>query len=79
MSQGDELKLQGEAAANLEREQGTEGGQKREHAEDGLAVAPETLHLPGFWNFEQTQWQLAAHRVQRVLDLVTVALERDPV
>jgi hypothetical protein len=32
MSQGDEFKFQRGAAAHPEREQGTEGGQKREHA-----------------------------------------------
>ena len=26
-------------------EKGTEGGQKREHADDGMTAAPETLHL----------------------------------
>ena len=51
MSQGDEFELQREAAAHPEREQGTEGGQKREHADDGMAVAPETLHLLGFLEF----------------------------
>ena len=45
MSQGDEFELQGEAATNPEREQGTEGGQKREHADDGVAVAPENSML----------------------------------
>ena len=51
MSQGDELELQGEATANPEREQGTKVGQKREHADDGMAAAPETLHLLGFLEF----------------------------
>ena len=32
MSQGDEFEFQGEATTNPERKQGTEGGQKREHA-----------------------------------------------
>jgi hypothetical protein len=32
MSQGDELKLQGGAAANAEREQGNEGGKNCDHA-----------------------------------------------
>ena len=40
MSQGDELELQGEATTNPEREQGTEGGKKRERANDGMVVAP---------------------------------------
>ena len=51
MSQGDELELQGEATTNPEREQGAERGQKREHADGGMAVARETLHLLGFWEF----------------------------
>ena len=51
MSQGDELELQGEATTNPEREQGTEGGQKCEHADDGMAVAQETLHLLGGFDF----------------------------
>ena len=45
MSQGDEFELQREAITKPEREQGTEGRQKREHADDGMAVAQETLHL----------------------------------
>ncbi len=36
MSQGDEFEFQGEATTNPERERGTEGGQKREHADDGM-------------------------------------------
>ena len=40
MSQGDEFEFQRSAAAHPEREQGTEGGQKREHADDGVAAAP---------------------------------------
>jgi len=32
MSQGDEFKLQGGAAANTEREQGNEGGKNCDHA-----------------------------------------------
>ena len=43
MVQGDEFEFQREATANPERKQGTEGGQKREHADDGMAVAPKTL------------------------------------
>ena len=39
MSQGDELKLQRGAAANMEREQGNEGGKNCDHAHDGTAVA----------------------------------------
>ena len=51
MSQGDEFELQREATTNPKREQRTEGGQKREHADDGMTAAPETLHLLGFWEF----------------------------
>ena len=47
MSQGDEFKFQHGATTNPEREQCTKGGQKREHANDGMAVGQETLHLLG--------------------------------
>jgi hypothetical protein len=43
MSQGDEFKLQGGAAANTEREQGNEGGKNCDHAHDGMAVARKSL------------------------------------
>ena len=52
MSQEDEFELQGEATTNPKREQGTDSGQKGEHADDGMTAAPETLHLQGFWSFE---------------------------
>ena len=56
MSQGDEFKFQRGAAAHPEREQGAEGGQKRQHADDGMAAGRETLHVLGFfWNFGQGQ------------------------
>ena len=55
MSQGDEFELQRSAAANPEREQGTEGGQKREHAYDGMTAASKTLCFLGLLNFEQAQ------------------------
>ena len=51
MSQGDEFEFQRGAAANPEQEQGPEGGQKREHADDGMTAAPETLRLPVFLEF----------------------------
>lgn len=51
MSQGDEFELQRDATKNPKREQGTEGGQKREHADDGMAAGRETLHLLSFWEF----------------------------
>ena len=49
--QGDEFEFQRGAAANPEQEQGPEGGQKREHADDGMIAAPETLHLLSFLAF----------------------------
>ena len=56
MSQGDEFELQGEVIRKLEREQGAECGQKREHAVDGHAAvgmntAKRRLHLPGILDF----------------------------
>ena len=51
MSRGDEFELQRGAAAHPEREQGTEGGQKREHADDGMTAAPKTLCFLGFLEF----------------------------
>ena len=51
MSQGDEFKCQRGAATNAEQEQGTEGGQKREHADDGMTAAPETLCFLCFLEF----------------------------
>ena len=51
MSQGDKFELQGEAITKPERERGTEGGQKREHADDGMTAAPETLCFLGVSEF----------------------------
>ena len=51
MSQGDEFELQRGAAANPEQEQGPEGGQKREHADDGMTTAPKTLRFLGVLEF----------------------------
>ena len=51
MSQGDEFKFQRGATAHLEWNQGTEGGQKREHAGDGMAVAPKILCFLGVLEF----------------------------
>ena len=51
VSQSDELELQRGAAANPEREQGTDSGQKCDHAHDGMAAAQETLHLHGVFAF----------------------------
>ena len=53
MSRGGEFELQSEATTNPEREQGTEGGQKREHADDGMTAALKNLYLPSFWSFER--------------------------
>ena len=36
---------------NPEREQGTEGGQKRDHADDGMTAAPKTLCFLGYLEF----------------------------
>ena len=51
MSQGDKFKFQGEATTHPKREQRTEGGQKREHAGDGMTAAPEILCFLGFLEF----------------------------
>ena len=51
MSQGDEFEFQRGATTNPEREQRTEGGQKREHADDGMTAAPETLCFLGLLEF----------------------------
>ena len=51
VSQGDEFELQGEATTNPKREQGTEGGQKRERADDGMTAAPKTLCFLSFSEF----------------------------
>ena len=51
MSQGDELKLQGGAAASAEREQGNEGGKNCEHTHDGMAVTRKSLAFFGLLEF----------------------------
>ena len=51
MSQGDEFELQRGAAAYPEREQRTDGGQKRNHAHDGKTAAPKTLCFLGVSEF----------------------------
>jgi hypothetical protein len=43
MSQGDEFKLQGGAAANTEREQGNQGGKNCDHADKGMAGTRKSL------------------------------------
>ena len=51
MSQGDEFEFERDAAMNPEREQGTMGGQKREHADDGMTASPKTLCFLGLLEF----------------------------
>jgi hypothetical protein len=51
VSQSDEFELQGSAAAYPEREQGTDRGQKCDHALDGMAVVQESLHFLGVSEF----------------------------
>ena len=51
ISQGDKFEFQGEAITKPERERGTEGGQKREHADDGLTAAQEALHFLYIFDF----------------------------
>ena len=51
MSQGNEFEVQRSAAAHQEREQGTDDGQKGDHAYDGMAAVRETLQLPGVSEF----------------------------
>ena len=60
MSQGDEFKLQGGAAANTEREQGNQGGKNCDHAHDGMAVARKSLAFLNFQGFEQPQLVFAS-------------------
>ena len=69
MSQGDEFELQGEATTNAEREQGAEGRQKREHADDGMTAAPETLCFPGFWEFSARTGNLKRYIPQNMVSL----------
>lgn len=51
MSQGDELKIHGGAAANAEREQGYEGGKIYEHARNSMAVTRKFLAFIGLLEF----------------------------
>ena len=55
MSRGDEFELQREATTNPEREQGTDGGQKREHADDGMPWRNKRYTCSTFPSFEQAQ------------------------
>lgn len=51
MSRGDEFEFWRSATADPKREQGTEGGQKREHADDGMTASPKTLCFLSFSEF----------------------------
>ncbi len=51
VSQSNKLELQRSAAAYPEREQGSDSGQKGDHAHDGTSAAQETLHLVGGFDF----------------------------
>ena len=51
MSQGDKFELQGEATTNPKRKQGSEGGQKRDHADDGMTATRKPLCFLGFLEF----------------------------
>ena len=51
VSQSNEFEFQRRAAAHPEREQGTDSGQKGDHAQDGMGTAQETLHLLGVFDF----------------------------
>ena len=51
VSQSNELEFQRCTAAHPEREQGTDSGQKCDHADDGMGSAQETLHLVGGFDF----------------------------
>ena len=51
VSQSNEFELQRSTAAHPEREQGTDSGQKCDHADDGMSTAQETLHLHGIFAF----------------------------
>jgi hypothetical protein len=49
--QNNKLELQRSAAEHPEREQGTDCGEKCDNAHNGIAVAQETLHLVGGFDF----------------------------
>jgi hypothetical protein len=74
MAYGDEFELQREATTKPERKEGTEGGQKCDHAHDGTAVAPETLYLLIFGLFGR--WGIGARRIGGLAEWVA-ALQVD--
>src|SRR5437588_3014328 len=47
MSNGNELEFQGRAATKAESEDGNDGGENRDHARDGTAVARKSLATLG--------------------------------
>ena len=49
--QSNEFEFQRSAAAHSEREQGTDSGQKGDHAHDGMGREQETLYLLDVWEF----------------------------
>jgi len=51
MPKGYELKFQGGAAANTEREQRNEGGKNCDHAHDGIALARKSPDFLGLSEF----------------------------
>ena len=51
VSQSNDFELQRSAAADPERQQGSEGGQKREHAYDGMTALRKTLCFLGLLEF----------------------------
>jgi hypothetical protein len=51
MSKGDELKFEGGAATEAEREYGNDRGKNRDHAHDGKAAAPKSLGFPDISEF----------------------------
>jgi hypothetical protein len=51
MSKGDELKFEGGAATEAEREHGDDGGKNRIHAHDGMAAVQKSLGLPDISEF----------------------------
>ena len=51
MSKGNELEFQGGAATKAESEDGNDGGENRDHARDGTAVARKSLASLGLSEF----------------------------
>ena len=51
VSQSNDFELQRSAATYPEREQGTDGGQERDHADDGMTASRKTLCFLGLLEF----------------------------